>query len=148
MEKRLTVQDKILKLVTESSELVFLTRDFKFLGSEAQISRALKAIIEKAFIMRLGYGVYAKCKVLKNPRTNKDISVPIKMIEELAPIVLERLGVSIELTKSQEDYVSGSSQQIPNYILNTKNKRVSRKLKAGFSEIKYENNYQSRKRRN
>jgi hypothetical protein len=41
---------------------VFLRTDFSGLGSEAQLSRALRSLVAEGAIVKIGIGVYAKAK--------------------------------------------------------------------------------------
>ncbi|MGE8510433.1 MAG: DUF6088 family protein [Paraburkholderia terricola] len=116
---------------------VFLRTDFARLGSEAQLGRALRSLIESGVIVKLGVGVYAKAKrsVLSGE------PIPVQPVEVLAEEALGRLGVKVYPSKQVELYNAGKTTQLPAAtVVNTGNRRIVRKLGFGKKTVQYENN--------
>lgn len=110
--------------------------DFNSMGSESQVSRALKELIEEGKIVRLGYGVYAKAR----PSSLSGRPVPRASLPELAEETLIKLGVVPKLGRAQAAYAEGRTKHVPVHTaFNTGQRRISRKLTIGRRTVKYEN---------
>ena len=119
--------------------------DFPDAGSRAQVSRALKNLIENGTIVRLGYGVYAKAR----PSLLSGKPVPRVTLEELTQQMLIKIGIQPELGSAQKQYISGITNQVPVFTtFNTGQCRIKRKISIGKSVVRYENNYKSRAKPN
>jgi len=56
-----TLREKMeQRIARKKGEDVFLTREFKNLGGEDQVLRALRKLAEDGRLVRLGYGVYGR----------------------------------------------------------------------------------------
>lgn len=133
----MTLSERMKRSIARRRDDVFVRSEFAKLGSEAQVSRALKELVASGVIVKLGVGVYAKAKrsVLSGA------AIPVRPVDVLAPIALMKLKVKLYPSKSARKYNSGETTQIPaGNVLNTGNKRVSRKLGFGKQTIVYENN--------
>ncbi|GAB1717957.1 MAG: hypothetical protein NTAFB05_29990 [Nitrobacter sp.] len=61
MPRKLTMREKIERQIArKQSDDVFLTREFKRLGGEDQVLRALRSLVKDGRLVRLGYGVYGR----------------------------------------------------------------------------------------
>lgn len=117
--------------------------DFALIGSSRQISRALKELINAGWIVRLGYGIYAKAR----PSALSGKPVPRVSLAELTQEALKKLGVTVQFGKAQSAYAEGKTTQIPmRTMFNTGQRRISRKITIGISTVSYENNYSARVR--
>lgn len=117
--------------------------DFALIGSSRQISRALKELINAGWIVRLGYGIYAKAR----PSALSGKPVPRVSLAELTQEALKKLGVTVQFGKAQTAYAEGKTTQIPmRTMFNTGQRRISRKITIGISTVSYENNYSARVR--
>ncbi len=143
-----TVKEKILNYILKSDDAALLTSEFLRFGSESQVSRALKQLISQDLLIKAGYGVYVKAKMFKIPSTGEVKVIAAYSIEEIGYSSMNKLGVKVSLTKAQRDYSTGASSQIPLSVINTNDKRITRKIAVGKAKVKYENNYRSRKRSN
>ena len=64
MPRSQTLREKIEQRVARNKrEDVFLTREFKKLGGEDQVLRALRSLVDEGRLVRLGYGVYGRAVV-------------------------------------------------------------------------------------
>ena len=112
--------------------------DFEKMGSQSQISRALKDLTDEGRIVRLGYGVYAKSR----PGVISGKPVPRVTVPELAQEALIKMGVKPRLGSAQAAYAEGRTNQVPVLTtFNTGNKRISRKLTVGITTVQYENDF-------
>src|SRR5712672_1998185 len=64
MPRGKTLREKIeQRIARKKGEDVFLTREFKKLGGEDQVVRALRELVDGGRLVRLGYGVYGRAIV-------------------------------------------------------------------------------------
>src|ERR1700721_2709134 len=63
MPRKHTLREKIeQRIARKKGEDVFLTREFKTLGGEDQVLRALRKLVNEGRLVRLGYGVYGRAE--------------------------------------------------------------------------------------
>ncbi|WP_087690911.1 MULTISPECIES: DUF6088 family protein [unclassified Pandoraea] len=135
----MSMKDRLISSLRKRRAEVFLRADFADLGSEAQLSRALRELVDDGIIVKLGVGVYAKAK----PSVLSGRPIPVRPVEVLAPQVLKRLGVRTYPSRLVAAYNAGRSTQLPaKVVINTGNRRIARKLGFGQQFIQYENNFQ------
>lgn len=141
MVKQHSIKDKMVRSITLRKGEVVLRADFESMGSQSQVSRALRELIKDGKIVRLGYGVYAKAR----PSSLSGKPVPRVPLEELAEEALQKLGVKPRLGAAQAAYAEGRTTQIPyKTTFNTGQRRMSRRLTVGKRTVNYENDYNSR----
>lgn len=131
------LEERLKISIAKQTSDVFLRTDFARFGSEAQVSRALRKLVERGVIVRLGVGVYARAKrsVLSGE------PIPVQPVEILAEQALTRLGVRIYPSRQVKLYNSGGTTQLPaGAVINTGNRRIGRKLGFGKKTVQYENN--------
>lgn len=112
-----------------------LRRELLDFGSASQLSVALKSLMAKGVVVRIGTGVYAKAKLSilsGNP-------IPVSPLEVLAPIALRKLGVDIQEPQRNRDYNAGRTRQVPTGLMvNTGRRRITRKLGFNGKLVEYE----------
>ena len=139
--RRFSVKDRMVRSIYLRKGEVVLRADFEKMGSQSQISRALKELVQAGKLVRLGYGVYAKAR----PSVLSGKPVPRASLEELVQETLQKLGVDVSLGRAQAAYAEGRTTQVPvRTTFNTGNHRITRKLTVGISTVRYENNYSTR----
>jgi hypothetical protein len=127
--------DRIERSVSLKKSDVLLRAEYDSFGSEAQVSRALKELVERGKLVKLGRGVYAKAK----PSVLTGKAIPIKPLESLAPEALKKLGIQTTQTQQVEDYNSGKSTQIPaGIVFKVARRRITRKLGFNGKTVKFE----------
>lgn len=132
------LRDKLKKAVSRKKVNVFVRADFETLGSDAQLSRALRSLVDEGAMVKIGVGVYAKAK--RSALSGKPI--PVEPVEFLAPAALKKLGIRVYPSRQTAEYNAGSTTQLPvGVVINTGTRRISRKLGFGPKTIEYENNY-------
>jgi hypothetical protein len=131
----MNISERIKRSVANRKDGVILRSELKRFGSTDQVGLALRALVATGTLVRLGSGVYAKAK----PSVLTGKPIPIRPLEVLGPQALTKLGVKFEQGRITKAYNSGSSTQIPTgVVLNTGDRRVTRKLGFNGKYIEYE----------
>jgi hypothetical protein len=60
--RRRTLRERIGERIARRRDDVFLTREFRDLGGEDQVLRALRGLVRGGQLVRLGYGVYGRAE--------------------------------------------------------------------------------------
>src|SRR5580700_9730826 len=94
-----SLQDRLEQRIARKRGDVFLRADFDDLGGYDQVGRALRQLVEKGRLMKIGQGLYTRTST--SPFSNK--SVPPKGLGTLTE-ALVRLGVEPLPTKLQMAY--------------------------------------------
>ena len=63
MKKRKTIEYRIYARISRKKCSVLLREDFEDLGDYDQVGRALRILIIKGKIIKIGYGLYAKTSI-------------------------------------------------------------------------------------
>jgi hypothetical protein len=129
-----SLQDRLEKLIARKRGDVFLRADFDDLGGYDQVGRALRSLVRKGRLMKVGYGMYARAR----PSILDGTPVPTKGLRELAAEALGRLGVATAPTRWDEAYNSGKSTQVPTGRVIGVRGRVRRKISYNGFPLKYE----------
>ena len=137
MPRKQTLRQKIEQRITrQKGEDVFLTREFKQLGGEDQVLRALRALVEDGQLVRLGYGVYGRAR--RSRLSGEPILNSADGFSGAARQALDKLGVEWEPTKAERAYNEGRSTQVPiNPVVRVKG-RFSRRLRYRDTELALE----------
>jgi hypothetical protein len=136
MRRRGTLQDRVEARIAEKRDDVMLTREFRDLGGEDQVLRALRSLVRDGKLVRLGYGVYGRAEVSR--LSGRPMLAARGGFIDAARQALDKLGVSWEPTDFQRAYNEGRSTQIPiNPALRIKG-RFARRLKYQDAELRLE----------
>src|SRR6195256_474079 len=112
MPRGKTLREKIeQRIVRNKGEDVFLTREFKTLGGEDQVLRALRALVYEGRLVRLGYGVYGRAVVSR--LNGKPMLYSPEGFSGVARQALDKLGVEWEPSEAERAYNEGRSTQVP-----------------------------------
>ena len=131
----MNISDRIQRSVANRKDGVIVRSELKSFGSPAQVGLALRGLVERGALVRLGVGVYAKAK----PSVLTGKPIPIRPVEVLGPQALTKLGVKFEQGRITKAYNSGASTQVPSgIVLNTGDRRVTRKIGFNGKYIEYE----------
>lgn len=120
-----TLLQKVSLKIKRSRKEVFLRSDFKKMADYDQVGRALLQLVRKGFLIKLGYGLYAKSKI--NRFTNQPMISAVGGFRQVAYEALKRLGVNFELSELEKQYQEGSTQ-IPAKAQVLINDRFQRKM--------------------
>jgi len=106
-----TLREKVRGRIARRRDDVFLTREFRDLGGEDQVVRALRDLVRAGDLVRLGYGVYGRAV------TSRLSGEPILYSPDgfigAARRALDKLGVEWEPTEAERAYNEGRSTQVP-----------------------------------
>lgn len=135
MPKRRTLRERIGERIARRRDGVFLTRDFRDLGGEDQVLRALRCLVHDGQLVRLGYGLYGRAEI--SSLTGKPMLAAPGGFIDAARQALARLGVKWELTKAQRAYNEGRSTQVPvNPAVRIPGSRFRRKIRYQNLELR------------
>jgi hypothetical protein len=134
--RRRTLRERIGDRIARRRDDVFLTREFRDLGGEDQVLRALRCLVREGRLVRLGYGVYGRAE------TSRLSGQPMLAAQggfiDAARQALDKLGVAWEPTEFQRAYNEGRSTQVPvNPAVRVKG-RFSRQLRYQDTELRLE----------
>lgn len=136
MPRRLTLRDRIEERIARKRGDVFLTREFRDLGGEDQVLRALRGLVGEGRLVRLGYGVYGRAE--KSQLSGQPMLAARGGFIDAARQALDKLGVAWEPTEFQRAYNEGRSTQVPvNPAVRVKG-RFARRLKYQDTELRLE----------
>jgi hypothetical protein len=136
MRRRGTLQERVETRIAEKRDDVVLTREFRDLGGEDQVLRALRSLVRDGKLVRLGYGVYGRAEVSR--LSGRPMLTARGGFIDAARQALNKLGVKWEPTEFQRAYNEGRSTQIPvNPALKIKG-RFARRLKYQDTELRLE----------
>src|SRR5208283_4904007 len=134
--RRLTLRERIGERIARRRDDVFLTREFRDLGGEDQVLRALRGLVRDGALVRLGYGVYGRAET--SQLSGRPMLAARGGFIDAARQALDKLGVSWEPTEFQRAYNEGSSTQVPvNPAVRVKG-RFSRQLRYQDTELRLE----------
>ena len=111
MARRNSLQAQIEDRIAQSDDEVFLTREFRNLGGERQVLRALGKAVKDGTLIRLGYGVYARAE--RSRLSGQPILAARGGFVGAAREALTKLGVAWEPTEWERAYNEGRSTQVP-----------------------------------
>ena len=112
---------------------VFLRADFDDMGGYDQVGRALRELVAKGRLMKIGQGLYSRATT--SPFSSKPI--PPKGLGTLTE-ALERLGVEPLPTRLQMAYSAGETTQVPTGRVVAVRGRVRRQIGYNGVYLKFE----------
>lgn len=134
MVKKAPLESRVERRIQRSKASAFVPADFTDLSDRDQVLRALRKLIAKGTILRVGYGVYARTKI--STITQKPI--PEQSLRIIAIEALQKNGITILPTNYEREYNAGQSTQVPTGIVIGVNKRVSKRISFNGRTVKYE----------
>lgn len=131
------LEERLKRSIAQRADEVFIRSEFAKFGSEAQVSRALRRLLNCGHLVRLGVGVYAKA--MKSTLSGN--AIPVKPIGVLATVALRKLGIQTFPSQATIEYNEGKTTQIPaGTVINTGDRRITRKIGFGKRSVAYERN--------
>lgn len=134
MQRSNSLEKKIADRISRTPSSVVLREDFDDLGGYDQVGRALRLLVRKGQIVKIGYGLYAKATI--SALSGKPL--PEKPLPKLAQEALLRLGVEIAPSSLELDYNAGRTTQVPTGRTIAVKGRVSRKIGYLGNYVNYE----------
>jgi hypothetical protein len=133
--KRLgTLEDRISYRLARSKATVFLREDFEDLADYDQVGRALRSLIAKGDLIKIGYGLYARAIV--SPLSGRFI--PRKSLPDLAAEALDRLNVEVRPSSYERAYNADQTTQVPTGRVIAVKGRIARKIGYDGKYISFE----------
>jgi hypothetical protein len=134
--RRQTLRERIGNRIARRRDEVFLTREFRDLGGEDQVLRALRGLVREGRLLRLGYGVYGRAETSR--LSGQPMLAARGGFIGAARQALDKLGVRWEPTEWERAYNEGRSTQVPvNPAVRIKG-RFARRLKYQDAELRLE----------
>ena len=134
MSARKTLEDKIKNRIQNSCDSVFMLDDFIDLSNKTNIIRVLRKLINENFLVKVGYGLYAKARI----STIRNEPVPDNNIHAIAIEALKKLNIEVFPSKYEELYNKKLSTQIPTGRVIAVKSKTKRKIGFDGNYIKYE----------
>lgn len=122
-----TLERKIQRRITGLKTASFMPADFKDLSGKPQVNRALKKLVNKNQIIRIGRGLYVRAKL----STVTNMLIPEKNLQEIALEVLERLNIEVVPSPFLSAYNKRLSTQVPTGRVIFVKSKINRKI--GFN---------------
>jgi len=127
MPRRNSLQAKIERRIAQSDAGAFLTREFRDLGGERQVLRALSKSVKDGKLIRLGYGVYGRAA--RSQLSGQSILATRGGFVGASREALTKLGINWEPTDWERAYNEGRSTQVPvNAVVRVRKGRFSRRI--------------------
>lgn len=128
------LEKRIQYRIKKSKDAVFMLSDFLDLSDRDQIMRALRKLIQKSLIIKVGQGVYVKAE---KSIINGDL-IPVINLTEIGKIVAKKLKIKTIPNKYELWYNEGKTTQVPTgYVISVLG-RINRKIGFNGVFIKYE----------
>jgi hypothetical protein len=132
--ERASLRERITARIAGSDDAVFLTREFRHLGCERHVLRALRQLVDDGKLIRLGYGVYGRAEI--SNLTGRPMLAASGGFIDAARQALDKLGVAWDLTEFQRAYNEGRSTQVPvNPVVRVVKSRITRKIRHQGHEL-------------
>jgi hypothetical protein len=136
MPKRRTLRQRVRERIGRRRDDVFLTREFRDLGGEDQVLRALRGLVREGELVRLGYGVYGRAE--RSRLSGEPMLAARGGFVGAARQALDKLGVKWEPTEFQRAYNEGRSTQVPVNPAVRVRGRFARQLRYQDAELRLE----------
>jgi hypothetical protein len=129
-----SLRERIAAQIARSDDQVFLKREFRRLGCDRHVGRALRQLVDEGQLIRLGYGVYGRAIISR--LSGEPILAAEGGFIGASRQALDKLGVAWEPTKAQRAYNEGRSTQVPvNPGVRVVKSRITRKLRHQDYEL-------------
>src|SRR3990167_1989110 len=100
---------KALDRIKKMPANVVLRDDIESMGSQRQVSRCFKDLVEMGELVKIGYGIYAKAYISEN------LNKPVIQggFGQICKEALTKLGIEGEPGSAEQAYNAGLSTQVP-----------------------------------
>lgn len=128
------LEKRIQYRIKKSKESVFMLPDFLDLSDRDQVMRALRKLIQKGLIVKVGQGVYVKSE----KSLLSDGYIPCITLSDIGKAVAKKLKIKVIPNKFEVWYNEGKSTQLPTGNVISVLGRINRKIGFNGIYIKYE----------
>ena len=123
------------RIASNRRAAAFVREDFLDLSDYDQVGRALRELVNRGELVRVGYGIYGKAR--RSSITGRPVA--LKPIITIAAEGLRKLGYKVSPSEAAKAYREGRSTQVPaRQALNLGNQRISRAIQFGRDKVFYE----------
>ena len=133
-QKPESLEERLEKRIARKRGDVFLREDFGDLGGYDQVGRALRNLVRRGRLLKLGYGVYTRAR----PSVLDGTPTLSKGIREIAEEALDRIGITTGPSSYERAYNEGRSTQVPTGRVIGVAGRVRRQLSYNGIPFSYE----------
>lgn len=123
------LEKRIQYRIKKSKDFVFMLSDFLDLSDRDQVMRALRKLISKDLLIKVGQGVYVKAK--KSVLTGN--IVPQIDLSEIGKAVAKKLSIKVLPSRYEMWYNEGKTTQVPSGKVIAISGVISRKI--GFNGV-------------
>lgn len=128
------LEKRIQYRIKKSKASVFMLPDFLDLSDRDQVMRALRKLIKKGLILKVGQGVYVKAE----HSLLSDSYVPSITLSDIGKAVAKKLKIKVIPNKFEVWYNEVKSTQVPTGLVISIIGRINRKIGFNGIYIKYE----------
>ena len=128
-----TLETRLMNRIGRKRGDVFVRADFKDLGGYDQVGRALRRLIRKRDLVKVGQGLYVRARASE---INGD-AVPVRGLSTLNE-ALQRVGIETVPTRMERAYNAGETTQVPTGRVVGVKRRVRRKIGYGGFTLSFE----------
>lgn len=132
--KKKPLERRVAERIKRKKANVFVRDDFKDLGDYDQVGRALRRLVAKGDLVKVGYGLYARA--VDAPLSGK--KVPVKSLPDIAAEALTRLGVDFAPSSFERAYNAGETTQVPTGRVIAVKDRISRRIGYDGKYVSFE----------
>ena len=130
---RITLLMQLLKRIDRKRSDVFLRADFEDLGGYDQVGRALRQLVLRGQLMKVGFGIYSRA--VKSPFDDRPI--PPNGLLTLRE-ALKRVGIDTRPSRYEQDYNAGRTTQVPTGRVVGVLRRVRRQIGYNGFTLRFE----------
>ena len=128
------LEKRIQYRIKKSASSVFMLPDFLDLSDRDQVMRALRKLIKKGLILKVGQGVYVKA--IKS-LISEDY-IPAISLSDIGKAVAKKLKIKVIPNRFELWYNQGISTQVPTGFVISVLGQINRKIGFNGVYIKYE----------
>jgi hypothetical protein len=128
-----TLESRLLNRIGRKRGDVFVRADFDDLGGYDQVGRALRGLIRKRELVKVGQGLYARAR----PSEINGEPVPVRGLGTLNE-ALQRVGIETVPTRMERAHNAGETTQVPTGRVVGVRRRVRRKIGYGGFTLSFE----------
>ena len=133
-----SIVQQVRRSVARQSSDVVLRRDMLRFGSSARVDAALSFMVASGKLARVGVGIYAKTVLLEDGKRVVGVDAWSVFFE-----ALKKLDLDYEVHPVISQWLDGQTEQVPVRLIVRTQKRVSRKMSVGPSNLYYVSNFRS-----
>lgn len=129
------LEGRVIRSIARKKSIVVQRSELSDLGSPAQLSRVLAALVETGRLVRVSRGMYAKTRI--NRFTGA--LAPGATFEAIAAEVFRKLKIDVTPGELTRDYNANKTTQLPMLsVVSTGGRRITRKIQVGSRSVTYE----------